>query len=185
MEYQTFWTRWIHYLGVWYWNGYCTTLTFIIGSGFPLLFNFSFPAFVWQWKYIFKQKLVHPFNFLKVSKIKEMRSHCINPFSWNHYHMHYPPASEASREVTNLIEEKIHTHSYVLSKNCVCLSVCSKNRPQLSQYWWNRWPEIFLGISCQKSIFNSSYTKTNLNSFQERFASLASGLFLSACFYPF
>ena len=50
----------------------------------------------------------------------------------------YPPASEASWEVANLTERKIHIPPYMVSKNLfVCLSVCYQIWPQLSHDWQN------------------------------------------------
>ena len=51
---------------------------------------------------------------------------------------HFPPASEASREVAILTERK-NPHMPVYGvKEFVCLSVCYQIRPQLSQDWQNR-----------------------------------------------
>ena len=49
----------------------------------------------------------------------------------------YPPASEASREVENFDWRK-NTPTRIWRQNFVCLSVCPKIWPQLSQDWQNR-----------------------------------------------
>ena len=71
--------------------------------------------------------------------------------------LNYPPASEASREVENFDWRKKHTPTRILCQKfvclSVCLSVCNKLWPQLSQDWLNRigWKKI--GTSMQ-NMFN-------------------------------
>ena len=66
---------------------------------------------------------------------------------------YYPPASKASREVAKLTERKICIPLYMVSKNLsVCLSICYKLWPQLSQDWQKRMGKKNLGHLWQKEM---------------------------------
>ena len=90
------------------------------------------------------------------SFLQAMHSHWKTYFV--HITSHYPPASEASREVANLTWRK-NPHPPVYGvKEFVCLSVCYEFRPQLSQDWRNRmgWNflDIFVKKCCPKIFFS-------------------------------
>ena len=68
-----------------------------------------------------------------------------------------PPASKANREVANLTERKNHVPPYMVSKNLsVCLSLCVKLWPQLSQHWQKRIGYLIFHLSRTKKYLKKS-----------------------------
>ena len=82
--------------------------------------------------------LKHFMTFIKICNFLSTRFRLVAILHLILISSHYPPASKASREAANLTGRK-NPHTPVHGvKEFVCLFVCDKLWPQLSQDWLNR-----------------------------------------------